>query len=131
MMSQLVAKAEVVHNWGGKTVWIIQDLFWRYMNESTGFNMDEFRNDPNGNMLIIIRHLETDGYDPANPQSDTYVLRLDRILQGWDRFERSRNENTVGRDFVSLLNAPFTPEREVVIRRTNEREPTAIVTCAA
>lgn len=130
MMSQLVAKAEVVFNWGGKTVWIVQDVFWNYVNESTGFNMDEFRDDPNGNMMILVRHLETVGYSPEDPQSDRYELRLDRILRGWDRFERSRGENTVGRDFVSLLNAPFTPPIEAVLRKTNEREPTALVTCA-
>jgi hypothetical protein len=43
MMSQLVAKAEVVHNWGGKTAWIVQDVFWNYVNETTGFDMDQFR----------------------------------------------------------------------------------------
>ena len=130
MMSQLVAKAEVVHNWGGKTVWIVQDVFWNYINETTGFNMDEFRNDPQGNMLVVVRHLETAGYAPREPESDSYQLRLDRILQGWDRFERSRGENAVGRDFVSLLNAPFTPDKQIILRKTSDRPPTALVTCA-
>ena len=130
MMSQLVAKAEVTHNWGGKTVWIVQDVFWRYVNATTGFDMDEFRQDPAGNMVVIVRHLETDGYVPTDPASDSYRLKLDRILQGWDRFERSRNEVTVGRDFVSLLNAPFTPEKDQILRITNTRIPTAVVTCA-
>jgi hypothetical protein len=130
MMSQLVAKAEVLHNWGGKTIWIVQNVFWNYINETTGFNMDEFRNDPQGNMVVIVRNLETQGYNPRDAENDTYRLRLDRILQGWDRFERSRGEDSVGRDFVSLLNAPFTPEREIIIRKTTERDPTAIVTCA-
>lgn len=130
MMSQLVAKAEVVHSWGGKTVWIVQDVFWDYINESTGFNMDEFRDDPNGNMVLAVRHLETAGYIRNDPDFDTYPLRLDRVLRGWDRFERSRGENTVGRDFVSLLNAPFIPEKQIILRKTNNREPTAIVTCA-
>jgi hypothetical protein len=130
MMSQLVAKAEVVHNWGGKTIWIVQDLFWSYVNETTGFDMDEFRDDPNGNMVVIVRNLQTQGYDPADPQADCYPLRLDRLLRGWDRFERSRGENSVGRDFVSLLNAPFTPDRQIIVRKTTERPPTAIVTCA-
>jgi hypothetical protein len=129
MMSQLVAKAEVVHNWDGKTVWIVQDVFWDYVNETTGFSMDEFRNDPHGNMLVVVRNLETAGYRPKMPGFDTYNLRLERILQGWDRFERSRGENAVGRDFVSLLNAPFTPPKELILKKTNNRAPTAIVTC--
>jgi hypothetical protein len=131
MMSQLVAKAEVLHNWGGKTVWIVQDVFWQYVNETTGFNMDEFRDDPNGNMLLVVRHLETAGYNRRDPECDTYQLRLDRPpMRGWDRFERSRAENTVGRDFVSLLNAPFIPEKQLILRKTDERQPTATVICA-
>jgi hypothetical protein len=131
MMIQLVAKAEVLHAWGGKTVWIVQDVFWQYINETTGFDMDEFRDDPNGNMLLVVRHLETAGYNPNDPKSDTYRLRLDRPpMRGWDRIERSRGENTVGRDFVSLLNAPFVPEKQIILRKTNDRTPTAIVTCA-
>lgn len=131
MMSQLVAKAEVLHNWGGKTVWIVQDLFWNYINETTGFNMDEFRQDPNGNMLILVRKLVRPDYDPKDPQSHAFQLGLERTLQGWDRIERSEGINAVGRDFVSLLNAPFTPDKQLILRKTNQRQPTAIVTCAA
>lgn len=127
MMSQLVAKAEVVQNWGGKTVWIVQDVFWEYVNQTTGFNMDEFHDDPKGNMLVVVRKLETAGYPK---DTDAFQLKLDRILRGWDRIERSEGKSTVGRDFVSLLNAPFTPDLKIVIDQTNNRDPTAIVECA-
>jgi hypothetical protein len=130
MMSQLFAMAGVVHEWGGKIVWIVQDVFWDYINETTGFNMDEFRSDPNGNMLLVVRHLEMKGYDSRDPRSDSYELRLDRILRGWDRFERSQGQNRVGRDFISIWKAPFTPPKELVLYKTNERAPTAVVACA-
>jgi len=130
MMSQMIAKAEVVHEWGGRTVWIVQDVFWDYVNETTGFNMDEFRTDAKGNMLLVVRQLVTAGYNPNDAKADSYDLKLSRILQGWDRSERSEGKNTVGRDFVSLLNAPFTPDRELILDKTNKRPPTAIVVCA-
>jgi hypothetical protein len=130
MMSQMVAKAEVVHEWGGRTIWVVQDVFWDYVNETTGFNMDEFRTDAQGNMLLVVRHLETAGYNPTDPNSDRYDLKLKTILQGWDRSERGEGRSTVGRDFVSLLNAPFTPDKAIILKKTNERIPTAIVTCA-
>lgn len=129
MMSQLVAKAEAVQSWGGKTAWVVQDVFWRYVNQTTGFNLDEFRNDPTGNMLVVVRHVETAGYDPRDPQFDCFPLSLDRVLQGWDRFERSRGQNTVGRDFVSLLNAPFLPDKGIILRKTHARPPDAVVIC--
>jgi len=130
MMSQMIAKAEVVHEWGGKTIWVVQDVFWEYVNQTTGFNMDEFRVDASGNMLLVVRHLETEGYSPTNPSADSYELKLSRTLQGWDRSERGEGRNTVGRDFVSLLNAPFTPDKNIILEKTNRRAPTAIVTCA-
>lgn len=129
MMSQLVAKAEVVHAWGGKTAWVVQDVFWEYVNETTGFNMDEFRDDPEGNMVVVVRKLETAGYDPRRDDSDSFNLRLERILRGWDRFERSQGRSSVGRDFVSLLNAPFVPDVEAILRPTDRRPPDAVVEC--
>lgn len=31
MMSQFIAKAQIAHDWGGKAVWIVQDLFRSYV----------------------------------------------------------------------------------------------------
>src|SRR5438105_357819 len=107
MKSQLFAMAEVVHEWGGKIVWIVQDLFWDYINETTGFNMDQFRSDPNGNMLLVVRHLETAGYDPGDAGADRYDLTLSSTLQGWDRLDRLDAQKSLGRDFISLWKAPF------------------------
>jgi Restriction endonuclease NotI len=42
MMSQFIAKAQAAFEWGGKAVWIVQDLLWRYVDRSTGFNRDDF-----------------------------------------------------------------------------------------
>ncbi len=130
MLSQIFAMAEVVHGWGGKIVWVVQDVFWDYMIETTGFNLDDFRSDPNGNMLLVVRHLETKGYDSQDPRADSYDLMLSRILQGWDRCARSEGKKLVGRDFVSILNAPFVPPKELILNETSRRAPTAIVTCA-
>ena len=127
MMSQFIAKAQAGSEWGGKAVWIVQDLLWRYVERTTGFNRDAFYNDPNGNVVVVVRRLET--HDARDRSLDTYTLRLEQIIHGWDRFERSRGESYEGRDFVSMLNAPFTPNRTVILNATN-RAPLAILTCA-
>ena len=130
MMSQFVAKAQVAHEWEGKAVWIVQDLFWNYVCRTTGFSMDLFHDDPNGNVVMLVKKLETAGYDRRRPGHEEYRLGLDRILRGWDRFERSQQQSNVGRDFASVLNAPFTPDRSTVIGATDARNPVAILTCA-
>jgi len=54
-MSQSVAKAQVAHDWGGKGVWIVQDLFWIYVCRTTGFSMDMFYDDPSGNVVVLLK----------------------------------------------------------------------------
>jgi hypothetical protein len=129
MMSQFVAKAQVAHDWGGKAVWIVQDLFWDYVCRTTGFSMDMFYDDPSGNVVMLVKRLETGGYDKRRSGHEEYRLALDRILRGWDRFERSQQQSNVGRDFASVLNAPFTPDKSVIIDATDRRSPVAVLTC--
>jgi hypothetical protein len=129
MMSQFIAKAQAAFEWGGKAVWIVQDLLWQYVGRTTGFSRDDFYDDPKGNVVVLVRQLDTTGYQPANVQSDNYTLRLQQIVRGWDRFEKSKGETYEGRDFVSMLNAPFTPDRKTILRLTS-RPPVAILTCA-
>lgn len=42
MVSQLVVKSEVGNAWGGKTLWLIQDVLAQYINEATGLNLGDF-----------------------------------------------------------------------------------------
>jgi hypothetical protein len=130
MMSQFVAKAQVAHEWGGKAIWIVQDSFWKYVCRTTGFSMDIFYDDPAGNVVVLVKKLDTAGYDPRRPGHEEYRLALDRILRGWDRFERSQQQSNVGRDFASVLNAPFTPDLSTIIGATDGRPPLATLSCA-
>jgi hypothetical protein len=42
MVSQLIVKSEVANAWGGKTLWLVQDVLARYINEATGLNLGDF-----------------------------------------------------------------------------------------
>ena len=129
MMSQFIAKAQAASEWGGKAVWIVQDLLWRYIERTTGFSQDSLYRDPRGNVVVLVRGLVTEGYEPTNPAADSYNLTLSDLITGWDRYERRVGESHVGSDFVSMLNAPFIPEREVILRATN-RPPVGLLVCA-
>jgi hypothetical protein len=126
MMSQFIAKAQAAAEWGGKAVWIVQDVLWDYLQRTTGFDRNRFYADPKGNIAVVIQSLSAK--DAVGKPAAVYTLHLEQILNGWDRFERSKGESYEGRDFVSVLNAPFTPDRQVILKKTSD-SPVAILTC--
>ena len=46
MLGQFVAKSEIAEHWGGKTVWVFQDVLLDYIEQTTAFTSSEV--DPSG-----------------------------------------------------------------------------------
>lgn len=42
MVSQLIVKSEIALSWGGKTIWVVQDLLIDYISASTALNIRRF-----------------------------------------------------------------------------------------
>ncbi len=42
MVSQLIVKSEIALSWGGKTIWVVQDLLVDYICASTALNVRQF-----------------------------------------------------------------------------------------
>lgn len=42
MASQLIAKSEIALEWGGKTIWVVQDVLVDYVSENTALNVHQF-----------------------------------------------------------------------------------------
>lgn len=42
MASQLIAKSEIALNWGGKTIWVVQDALVGYISATTALNVRHF-----------------------------------------------------------------------------------------
>lgn len=45
MASQLVVKSQIVNEWGGRTIWVVQDTLTEYMANNTGIRLDELQSD--------------------------------------------------------------------------------------
>lgn len=41
MASQLVVKSQIVNQWGGHTIWVVQDALTQYIASNTGIRLDE------------------------------------------------------------------------------------------
>jgi len=44
MASQLIAKSEIALAWGGKTIWVVQDVLVEYISKNTALNVYQFLN---------------------------------------------------------------------------------------
>jgi len=45
MVSQLIVKSQVGMAWGGRTIWILQDLLANYISKSTALNLEKYASD--------------------------------------------------------------------------------------
>ncbi|MYJ75235.1 MAG: hypothetical protein F4089_09105, partial [Gammaproteobacteria bacterium] len=43
MASQLVVKSQIVNQWGGHTIWVVQDTLTQYIGNNTGIRLDELK----------------------------------------------------------------------------------------
>ena len=50
MASQLVAKSEAANSWGGRTIWIVQDLLAEYIRTQTALPLDDLTS-PAGRLM--------------------------------------------------------------------------------
>jgi hypothetical protein len=74
MVSQLIVKSEIALSWGGKTIWVVQDLLVDYICASTALNIRQFlsENTSEVNMLSFSYgeafEISTGVIDLSNPQ---------------------------------------------------------------
>lgn len=109
MASQLFAKSEAAAIWGGKTIWILQDVLLEYIQQTTAFNPEPFVGKDDGNVNIVVYKLERDA------QTDQFDLKYDKTLMGPSRVDDPRAP-----DFTSMLGIGYQPPL-TVLRATLER----------
>lgn len=58
MVTQLFAKTALAHEWGGRTVWIIQDELLRNIELTTRLKATSVASQPGKNISLIVMHYE-------------------------------------------------------------------------
>jgi len=109
MASQLFAKSEVAAAWGGKTIWILQDVLLDYIQQTTAFNPTPFLDKEDGNVNMVVYRLD------HNQQSDQFDLVYDKTLTG-----NSRVDDPDAPDFTSMLGIGYIPPL-TLLKSTLER----------
>ncbi len=56
MVSQLIVKSEAALNWGGKTIWVVQDTLADYISNTTALDLKKFLAKHTSEVIILFFH---------------------------------------------------------------------------
>lgn len=109
MASQLFAKSEAAASWGGKTIWILQDVLLEYIQQTTAFRPEPFVGKTEGNVNVVVYRMD------ENEASGQYDLAYDKTLVGNSRVDDPQNP-----DFTTMLGIGHIPSLDL-LKETLER----------
>jgi hypothetical protein len=116
MVSQLIVKSEVALHWGGKTIWIVQDVLVDYICSSTALDIRKFLAERSGevNMLSLAygKH--------ANDPQGVIELSVDGFFAGPITSTTERNAKP---SFSDMVRTPVKPPLWRVVRLLIGRKP--------
>jgi hypothetical protein len=116
MVSQLIVKSEVALEWGGKTIWIVQDVLVDYICSSTALDIRKFLAERSGevNMLSLAygKH--------ANDEQGVIELSVDGFFAGPITSGSEKNPKP---SFSDMVRTPIKPPLWRVVRLLIGRKP--------
>lgn len=104
MASQLVAKSEAANSWGGRTIWIVQDLLADYIRTQTALPLDD---------------LISPDWKPD--EVNMVVADLSGPVALYAGPIRSRNGDR--KCWLEILGAPHLPSLEAMTAKLNQKAP--------
>jgi hypothetical protein len=119
MVSQLIVKSEIALNWGGKAIWVVQDLLVDYICASTALNIRQFlsNNTSEVNLLSFSYQenfaMPTGVIDLSNPQLFAGPMTSD-----------SANTSPKIPSFQDIIRAPICPPLDRLLAALARRKPT-------
>ena len=108
MASQLVAKSEAANSWGGRTIWIVQDLLADYIRTQTALPLDD----------LISPHWKPD-------EVNMVVADMNGPLALYAGPIRSQNGDR--KCWLEILGAPHLPSLASMTRKLKDKPPFAII----
>ncbi len=122
MVSQLIVKSEVSLAWGGKTIWILQDVLIDYISSSTALDIRSFLAERTSevNMLCL-----SYGSSPNLSSEGILELREGQLFAGPIS---STTGPVVEPSFQDMIRAPVCPPKARLIELLARRKPTNIIT---
>src|SRR5665811_7736 len=111
MVSQLIAKSEAGEHWGGKTVWLMQDLLLTHLTETTQISRSKAVTDVPRPLPLKAANIVSYKFGKDPPEGATREIVLDRFI-GDDipsMFDELDEPTMHG-----ILHAPFLPDPAIL-----------------
>jgi hypothetical protein len=113
MVSQFVAKSEIAEAWGGRAIWVFQDVLLDYIEQTTAFDSKKLKAHPKGNVYGEVYSLKEP--DPTKAmQADGLQLVHHQSLRGRARLIEHSEDYTA---FLGLGFSPSLDELRKTLRR--------------
>lgn len=117
MVSQLIVKSEIAIAWGGKAIWVVQDMLASYISSSTALNLADFVAEQTGEVnLLSVTYSDLS----MNP-TDILQLRPDLLFSG--PISSAPDKSLPEPDFRDIIRAPALPSLERLLARLSENKP--------
>ena len=113
MTSQLLVKSQVAMTWGGKAVWLIQDLLADYISSTTALNLNNFISKQMNEVNILSFTYD----DYKNPISnETVLLKTSALYAG-----AIHSSEEIRPCFQDIILASVCPPRHVLISTLSKK----------
>lgn len=116
MASQLIVKSQAAMAWGGKTIWVLQDLLADYISSSTALDLHKFMSE-HTHEVNILAFSYGDNY--KSTQANKTVSLDNSILYAGPI--RADNGETPQSCFQDIVLASVCPPRNVLISALSKR----------
>jgi hypothetical protein len=115
MASQLIAKSEIALVWGGKTIWVIQDVLAEYITKTTALKLNHFESDTTSEVNLLTFSYGNSYEDPDGvldlSESKLYAGRIS-----------PPSEDDRG-SFLDIIRSPVHPPLQFLIKLLSLRKP--------
>jgi len=120
MVSQLIVKSEASVSWGGKTIWVLQDVLADYISSSTALDLQGFLSEYTSEVNIL-----SFSYGGAYRGSGDGIAELDlgELFAGPIRPPGATSEQ----GFQDMIRAPVVPPRSSLTRALASKRSTNII----
>ncbi|HEY1349895.1 MAG TPA: hypothetical protein VGF67_09750 [Ktedonobacteraceae bacterium] len=109
MLGQFIAKSEIAERWGGRTIWVFQDVLLDYIEQTTAFDSNKLTDASTGNVFAEVYRLEAPSTDKKSALSGLHLVHH-KSLRGRARL----NEHSA--DYTSFLGLGYAPPYEELIK---------------
>lgn len=119
MVSQLIVKSEVAMEWGGRTLWIVQDNLVDYISATTGLNMSDFISTETSEVNVVAVSYN------HRAKGTQGIIELDKVTLYAGPISSGDDSSSA---FVDIIRSPAAPPVSTLFELLAKRGPAAETT---